>query len=156
LIFITTGTSLPHDALIEWIDVLKSNRYIEDEIYAQIGHGKYIPINMKWLRFVGNMEEVYERADIIISNCGAGTIMENVTKGRRLIVIQNPNIIGGHEWELVSKMEKGIHLVWCKSLSNMLGCIELAECLNFNKFVPDKFDISLIKSDGVIRDGKKD
>jgi UDP-N-acetylglucosamine transferase subunit ALG13 len=144
LIFITTGTSLPHDELIRKIDDLKAMGQIRDIIYAQIGNGKYIPNHMKWVKFCGNMEDVYKMADIIISNCGAGTIMENVQKGNRLIVVQNPGITGGHEWELVSKMEKLGCLIWCKDINNILKCIEEARIKKFNKFVPDKFDISLI------------
>ena len=144
MIFITTGTSLPHDELIEWVDVLLSNRMIKESVYAQIGHGVYKPINMKWLRFVGNMEEVYKHADIVISNCGAGTIMENVKEGRKLIAVQNPGITGGHEWELVSKLEKMGCLIWCKDVKDIKDCIDEAKKMTFTKFVPDKFDVSLI------------
>lgn len=144
MIFITTGTSLPHDDLIRKVDDLKAMGMIDDIIYAQIGYGKYIPNNMKWLRFVGNMAEVYKRADIVISNCGAGTIMENVKEGRRLIAVQNPDVTGGHEWELVSKMEKLGCLIWCNDAENILEAIEEAREKEFNKFVPDAFDVSLI------------
>jgi UDP-N-acetylglucosamine transferase subunit ALG13 len=144
LIFITTGTSLPHDSLIRRIDDLKAMGILKDKIYAQIGHGKYIPNHMTWLRFVGNMEEVYKRADIIISTCGAGTIMENVTKGRKLIAVQNPGVTGGHEWELVSKMESLGCLVWCRDIEHIIVCINKARDKEFEKFVPDKFDTSLL------------
>lgn len=145
MIFITTGTSLPHDELIRKMDSLKGVGFFEqDNIYAQIGNGNYLPKHMTWLRFVGNMEEVYGYADVIISNCGAGTIMENVTKGRKLIVVQNPGITGGHEWELVSKLEKMGCLVWCKDVKNIKDCVEAAKKMTFNKFTGDEFDISLI------------
>lgn len=145
MIFITTGMSLPHDKLILEIDALKGMGHFRDEkIYAQIGYGKYEPKNIKWLRFVGNMEECYNRADIIISNCGSATILENVVHGRKLIVVQNLDVTGGHEWELVSKMEKLGCLIWCKNVDNILQCIEEARTKQFNKFIPDTFDVSLI------------
>jgi UDP-N-acetylglucosamine transferase subunit ALG13 len=145
LIFITTGSSLPHDDLILQMDTLKAMGYIpEHRIYAQIGNGKYIPKNMVWLRFIKNMEEVYKRADIIISNCGAGTIMENVIKGRKIIAVQNPDITGGHEWELVSKMESLGCLIWCKEVKDLLDCIKQVEEMDFKKFVPDKLNMDKI------------
>ena len=116
LIFITLGTVLPYDDLIKMVDSLKALLKLNDKIYAQIGNGKYIPKYMTYLRFVGNMDEVYKRADIIISTCGAGTILENVVHGRKLIVVNNPGITGGHEWELVSKLELMGCLIWCKTL----------------------------------------
>ena len=144
MIFITTGTSLPHDGLIKKIDDLKAMGQLRDVIYAQIGNGKYIPNYIRWLRFVGNMDAVYDRADLIISNCGAGTILENVVKGRKLIVVQNPDIIGGHEWELVSKMEKLGCLLWCKDIDNILADIKRAMEIDFKRFIPEKFNIDLI------------
>lgn len=144
MIFVTVGTVLSHDALFMMIDSLKALLKIEDKIYAQIGNGEYIPKYMTYLRFVGNMEEVYKRADIIISNCGAGTILENVAQGRRLIVVNNPGIIGGHEWELVSKLETLGCLIWCKNLNNLLFCINEARSKEFKKFEPENFNISAI------------
>lgn len=144
MIFITLGAVLPYDELVEMVDTLKALLKIDDEIYAQIGIGKYIPRHMKYLRFVGNMEETCERADIIISACGAATILENVIHGRRLIVIENPGITGGHEWELVSKLESLGCLIWCRNLSNLLECINEARSKEFKKFEPDKFDVSAV------------
>lgn len=141
MIFITLGTVLPYNELIQMVDGLKALLKIKDKIYAQIGNGKYIPKYMKYLRFVENMDEVYKRADIIISTCGAGTILENVTHGRKLIAVQNPRIIGGHEWELASKLESMDCLIWCKNLSNLLNCIQMAKTKIFKKFEPDKFDV---------------
>lgn len=141
MIFITVGTVLSHDALIEKIDALKALLKIEDKIYAQIGNGKYIPQNMKYLRFVGNMDEAYKRADIVISSCGASTIFEVMAHGKKLIVVQNPEITGNHEWELVSKLESLGCLIWCKKLSNLLSCIQMAKTKIFKKFEPDKFDV---------------
>ncbi|TFG94397.1 hypothetical protein E4H12_15240, partial [Candidatus Thorarchaeota archaeon] len=92
------------------VDYLVEQGIIKDDVVAQIGAGKYIPKKIEYLRFAPSLEEYYLNADIIVSNCGAGTIMENVTKGRKLIVIQNPDVTGGHEWEIVTKMEKGDHL----------------------------------------------
>jgi len=144
LIFITLGAVLPHDELIKKIDELKAMGTITDRVYAQIGKGKYIPNHMTWLRFVGNMEETCKRADIIISACGAATILENVIHGRRLIVVQNPGITGGHEWELVSKLEELGCLIWCRNLSNLLECLDEARSKEFKKWKPDKFDISAV------------
>jgi len=143
---VTVGTSLPHDELIMKIDSLVNEGKIKDEVIAQIGAGRYIPKNIEFIRFAPSLDEYYHKADIIISNCGAGTIMENVTAGRRLIVIQNPDITGGHEWEIVTKMEKGAHLIWCKELDGLEGSIHAALTKEFKRFKPKQLILSdLIK-----------
>ena len=114
---------------------------IRDEVWAQIGAGSYTPKHLKWFRFARSLEKLYDRADVVVSNCGAGTILENATKGRRLVVIRNPNMKGGHEWELVQKMEEGGHLIWCKSLENLCDCISSALSTKFAVFTPEKLDV---------------
>ena len=124
------------------IDSLVKDGKITTKVIAQIGEGKYIPKNIEYLRFAANLYEYYNQADIIISNCGAGTIMENVTKGRRLIVIQNPDVTGGHEWEIVTKMEAGNHLIWCKETEDLDECIKTAVKKDFKRFQPDQLKLA--------------
>ncbi|MCK4566293.1 MAG: hypothetical protein KAU48_03195 [Candidatus Thorarchaeota archaeon] len=138
----TVGSSLPHDELIMKIDSLVKDGKIKADVVAQIGEGKYIPKNIEYVRFAPSLEDYYRKANIIISNCGAGTIMENVTRGRRLIVIQNPDITGGHEWEIVTKMEKGEHLIWCKGLDELKSSIHSASTMEFKRFEPKQLILS--------------
>ena len=137
----TVGTSLPHDRLIKEIDTLVGDGTITDDVVAQIGAGKYKPKNIDYIRFAPSLEEYYQKADIIISNCGAGTIMENVTNGRRLIVIQNPDVTGGHEWEIVTMMEKGGHLIWAKEIDDLAESIQIAKTKTFASFTPKQFSL---------------
>lgn len=147
MIFVTVGSSLPHDELIEEIDNLVGKGIIQGRVVAQIGAGQYIPQNIEYIRFAPSLQEYYDRADIVVSNCGAGTIMENVTKGRKLVVIQNPDITGGHEWEIVTKMERGGHLIWCRELKDLAACIESAASKNFVRFQPQRLNLSQIITD---------
>jgi UDP-N-acetylglucosamine transferase subunit ALG13 len=144
---VTVGTSLPHDGLIEAIDNLVGQGEISDDVIAQRGAGKYTPKHIKSFRFKKGLDDYLSRAEIIISNCGAGTIMENVTKGHRLIVIQNPDVTGGHEWEIVNKMEKGCHLVWCKGLDHLKDSIDRARTMDFTIFQPERLDLSSLLRD---------
>lgn len=146
MIFVTVGTSLPDDELIEMIDKLVGQGKIRERVVVQRGAGKYTPKNVEHFRFSQKLDEYYNNADIVIGNCGAGTMMENVTKGRKLIVKENPGIIGGHTWESVTRMEKGGHLIWCRDINQLLECIERARTMAFKQFKPKKMMLSeLIK-----------
>ena len=138
----TVGTSLPHDALIQAVDEMVGKEEITDEVIAQRGEGQYIPKHIQNFQFKKGLDEYLGKADIVISNCGAGTIMENVTKGHRLIVIQNPDITGGHEWELVTKMEKGGHLIWCRDLGSLKASIEKARKMEFKTIKPEQLNLN--------------
>jgi len=58
-----------------------------------------------------------------------------------LIVIQNPDITGGHEWELVTKMERGGYLIWCKNLDSLKNSIEKARTMDFKTFKPEQLNL---------------
>lgn len=126
------------------VDSLVGDGTITEEVVVQIGAGNYIPKNIEYIRFAPSLEEFYQKADIVISNCGAGTIMENVTNGRNLIVIQNPDVTGGHEWEIVTKMEKGGHLVWCKDIDDLASAIKTAKTKKFVSFKPRRFSLKAV------------
>ncbi|MCK5150916.1 MAG: hypothetical protein KAQ65_03705 [Candidatus Thorarchaeota archaeon] len=137
MIFVTVGSSLPHNDLIRRFDKMVGSGVLQEEVIAQIGTGTYIPKNIQHFRFAPTLEPYYEKADLVVTNCGAGTILENTTKGRRLIAIQNPDITGGHEWELLTKMENGSHLLWCKDIDTLLDCINSAKKKEYQKFLPE-------------------
>jgi UDP-N-acetylglucosamine transferase subunit ALG13 len=141
VIFVTVGTSLPHDALIQKIDELAESGAIADKVVAQIGEGTYQPRTIESFRFAPGLEQYFERADVIVSNCGAGTIMENVTRGRRLVTIKNPNVTGGHEWELLKKMTEGGYLIWCRKLEHLKECIRQAKSMEFSRFQPERLKL---------------
>lgn len=146
MILVTVGTSLPFDKLIEEVDTLIALDDIIEPVYMQIGNGKYIPkFCTQYRRFVNNMKEAYNKANLVISACGAGTIMECTTLGIKLIVVQNPDITGGHEWELISKMESLEHLIWCKDIGDLLRCIEDAKKKELKPYIPDLFNIEIFK-----------
>jgi len=138
---------LPHDELIEAIDSLVGQGEITDEVIAQRGAGQYTPKHIRSFRFKKGLDEFLSRAEIVISNCGAGTIMENVTKGHRLIVIQNPDITGGHEWEIVTRMEKDGHLIWCKGLDQLKEAIDRARTMEYAVFQPERLDLTTVLRD---------
>lgn len=143
----TVGTSLPHDTLIEKMDELVTSGAISEKVVAQIGEGEYQPRAIESFRFAPGLEKYFEKADVIVSNCGAGTIMENVTRGRPLVAIQNPDVTGGHEWELLKKMKEGQHLIWCKHLELLEDCILQAKSMEFIPFKPEKLELRHILAD---------
>jgi len=140
MILITTGTSLPDDIMIKKIDEFVSAERIEKNIVAQIGIGKYIPVNFRHFTFISKLGEIIKMADVVVSSCGAGTIFEVLDLKKPLVVIQNPEITGKHEWELVSKLADKNMLFWCKNYNDLPDLIEKAKTYKFSSLNLRKFD----------------
>jgi len=137
VIFVTVGTA-HYDPLIKEMDRLVGEGVVKDTVVAQIGRGSYIPQHLRYFRFMRSLDPAYERAEVIVSTGGAGTTMECVRKGLRLVVVENASLMEGHQAQLIGEMSRRGHLIWCRNLSNLSDCIREARKRVFSPFVGDK------------------
>jgi UDP-N-acetylglucosamine transferase subunit ALG13 len=74
VILVTIGTMLPFDRLVEAMDHW-AGEHASEEIFAQIGSGKYEPRNMPWTRLL-DPEGFAERVrvcSLIVAHAGTGS-----------------------------------------------------------------------------------
>ncbi|MHA1652593.1 MAG: glycosyltransferase [Candidatus Thorarchaeota archaeon] len=136
MIFVTVGTA-HFDPLVREMDRLVGEGAITEPVVAQIGRGSYVPRNMRYFRFLRSLEPAYRRADVIVSAGGAGTTMECVKRGLRLVVVENTTLMEGHQAQLIGEMARRGHLIWCKDVSQLAECIDEARSKTFVPFVSD-------------------
>lgn len=93
MIFVAVGTQFPFDRLIEYMDKWASVH--QEEVFAQISHGDYLPKHMKWERFLDGEQynEKITSADVFVSHAGMG----NIISAREL---QTPIIVMNRQFEL--------------------------------------------------------
>lgn len=95
MIFVTVGThEQPFDRLIRYLD---KKRY-EEEVFIQIGYSAYIPQNCRWEKMIPHNEMLAyaEKADIIITHGGPGSIMLALQYGKVPIVVPRQKQFGEH------------------------------------------------------------
>ena len=117
-VFITVGTT-DFDTFIEQIDVVQFCDALSTlsctELVVQIGRGKKEPIvlpdactqrgiSYECFRFKPTLSENMSRADLIISHCGAGSVLEALTLQKMLVVVVNPTLQGNHQTELADTL----------------------------------------------------
>lgn len=113
MIFLTVGTQLPFDRLVQYIDDLATQ--IDEEIIGQIGKSSYTPQNFSHQSNLSAIEfdKIQQASRLIIAHAGIGSILG----ARRL---QKPIIIVPRRAEL--KEHRNNHqLATCKNLSNTEG-----------------------------------
>jgi UDP-N-acetylglucosamine transferase subunit ALG13 len=137
LIFLTVGTAM-FDPLVKVIDRLVGEGVIKERVVAQIGRGQYEPKNMQYFRFIKSLNKAYDAADIIVSTGGAGTTIECVSRGKKLVVVENTTLMEGHQAQLIGEMAKRGHLIWCRDPDSLEDCIEQARNRSFTPFVSDR------------------
>ncbi|MHA1908648.1 MAG: glycosyltransferase [Candidatus Thorarchaeota archaeon] len=137
MIFVTVGTA-HYDPLIQKMDELVRDGIINDMVVGQIGRGSFLPENFRYFRFLRSLNSAYEKAEIIVSTGGAGTTMECVTRGLKLVVIENKTLMEGHQAQLIGEMARRGHLIWCKNLAELTKSIDAARSKEFPKFSTDE------------------
>ena len=113
MIFVTVGThEQQFNRLIEAVDNLKKDEIIQDDIFIQIGYSTYKPkcCEFKKLLSFNEMEEMYKRADLIITHGGPASFMKALELNKVPIVVPRQKKydehINDHQVEFVKAVEE--------------------------------------------------
>ena len=86
MILVTLGTQKESfKRLLDYIE----NSNINDEIIVQAGHNKYNSSKMQLFEFISyeKMQELIDKADLIITHGGTGSILMPLKKGKKIIAV---------------------------------------------------------------------
>lgn len=99
MIFVTVGThEQQFNRLIREIDELKEEGVITSDIFIQVGFSDYQPRFCRWERFLSydEMNNLMEKADIIITHGGPATFMNVIANGKKPVVVPRRKKFGEH------------------------------------------------------------
>jgi UDP-N-acetylglucosamine transferase subunit ALG13 len=87
-LFVTVGSMLPFDRLIDAMDAW-SAAHPQAEVFAQIGNGTHLPRSMRYERLLTPQafRERVSASDLIVAHAGMGTVMSALEAGRPLVVL---------------------------------------------------------------------
>jgi UDP-N-acetylglucosamine transferase subunit ALG13 len=98
-VFVTVGTQLPFDRLVEAVDRISAGRGWQ--VLAQIGRASYRPPHMQWCDFIGSetAAEWIRESDLLITHAGMGTILGRLEAGGPMLVMPRRATLGEHRNE---------------------------------------------------------
>ena len=138
MIFATVGTT-QYDELVEAMDKIAPN--LDEGVVIQTGETKYIPTNCKYFTFDHDLLEYFRKADIVIAHGGAGITFEVLNLGKKLVSVENPHALEGHQGDLLAKLSQEGYLIWCKDLNGIENCIRDAKKRKVKKYVRPECEI---------------
>lgn len=99
MIFVTVGThEQPFNRLIEYIDNLKRDGVIHEDVIMQTGFSTYEPRHSKWSQFLSYKEMVQNVSDahIVITHGGPSSFLMPLQIGKTPIVVPRQHQFGEH------------------------------------------------------------
>ena len=130
MIFLTVGTQFPFDRLVQAVDNIADNGLLDGEIFAQIGKSSYKPQNFA---FVNSMDKnlfdsCVQKASIMISHAGVGTIMAALDNKKPLIVMPRlkkyGEAVNNHQFEIAKKFGELGHVITAYNEEDLPGKIK--------------------------------
>lgn len=126
MIFVTVGTTLCFDELIEMVDNLVASKSISEPVICQIGNGTYIPKNCEYFRFKPNIDHLIEQASLVICHGGTGTVCSLIAMKKIFIAVANRRGADDHQTQFLSPLSKKLPLLWTKNLDELSDLIQKA------------------------------
>lgn len=111
-----------------------------EEVIVQAGHNHYETDKMKLFDFTSNdeMEKLYQKADLIVTHAGAGSILQGVKSQKKIIAVPRlkkyQEHVNDHQLELANKLEELGCILTYHDGDDFLALYERAK-----SFIPKKF-----------------
>ena len=141
MILVLLGTqNNSFERLLKEIENLIEKRVIKEEVLVQAGYTKYESKNMKQFDFIPEkeMEKLEEEADFIITHGGVGSILQSITKGKKVIAVPRQHLYGehvnDHQKEIVELFNQKGYIIGVQEIE------ELEEAIRkIKQFEPKKY-----------------
>ena len=126
MIFVTVGTTMPFDELIEAMDNFKKAGTVEDHILCQIGNGTYIPTMCEYFRFKPGLKQYLDQASVVVGHGGTGTVLSMLKEKKAFVAVVNPRAADRHQSQFLSRLGLETDLLWTENLAQIPELISKA------------------------------
>jgi UDP-N-acetylglucosamine transferase subunit ALG13 len=135
MIFLTVGSHEPFDRLVKAVDDW-CQKHPGTEVFGQVtGRGTYRP---RYFQFVQNLdisafEDTLNRAEILISHAGMGTIISALIKSKPIVVMPRQGKLhetrNDHQIATASRLAEKQGIVVAKDTQDLPASIALAQAM---------------------------
>ena len=126
--------------LLEEIDNLIKEGKIKEEVIVQAGYTKYETPNMKQFDLIDSkeFEELQQKARIIITHGGVGSIISSIKKGKKVIAVPRLHEYGehvnNHQEEIVTMFNQKGYIIGINDVKELRQAIKKAK-----DFIPEEY-----------------
>ena len=152
LVLLGTQNNSFHRLLEKIEDCIKNNK-IKEEVIVQAGYTKFQSDYMKVFDLIpkSELEQLQDKANIIITHGGVGSIVSSIKKEKKVIAIPRLHKYGehvnDHQTEIVNMFGKKEYIINCNEVDQLDEALEKVK-----HFKPKKYESGTIKIINIIQD----
>ncbi|MDV2886317.1 PssE/Cps14G family polysaccharide biosynthesis glycosyltransferase [Alkalihalophilus pseudofirmus] len=142
MIFVVLGThELPFTRLLKEVERLQEEGVIKEEVVVQVGHTPYESDKMKLVPFMSydEMEGYFEKASLVITHAGTGSIITGVKKGKPVIAIARREEFkehnDDHQTEIVEQFTQAGHILGANNVDELSSLLSQVDSFNPKPYV---------------------
>jgi beta-1,4-N-acetylglucosaminyltransferase len=150
MIFVTIGThNIGFERLLRKMDEIAKD--LPEDVIMQIGSSTYIPQNTKYFDFVDEegMIDHIQKARVIVTHAGAGTILTILTHGKKMILVPRAQKFGecfdDQQLEISKLLEESGEAIAVYDLDNLQSAIKNADQISLKQKIGDKRLVQFLK-----------
>lgn len=119
--------------LLEEINRLIENGVIKEEVIVQAGYTQYTSENMKILGLIAKeeLEELQNKADLIITHGGVGSILLSITKNKKVIAVPRLHHynehVNDHQKQIVELFNEKGYIIGVEGVEGLEQAIKKVE-----------------------------
>ena len=121
--------------LLEKIDELIEKQIINERVIVQAGYTRYESNNMRVFDLIPQeeLDRYQEKADLIITHGGVGSIISSIKKGKKVIAV--PRLHKYHQKQILELFSKKGYIVGIEDISELENAI-----IQIQDFIPVKYE----------------
>lgn len=152
LVLLGTQNNSFHRLLEKIEDCIKNNK-IKEEVIVQAGYTKFQSDYMKVFDLIpkSELEQLQDKANIIITHGGVGSIVSSIKKEKKVIAIPRLHKYGehvnDHQTEIVNMFGKKEYIINCNEVDQLDEALEKVK-----HFKPKKYESGTNKIINIIQD----
>ena len=127
--------------LLEKIDELIEKQIINEKVIVQAGYTRYESNNMRVFDLIPQeeLDRYQEKADLIITHGGVGSIISSIKKGKKVIAVPRlhkyQEHVNDHQKQIVELFSKKGYIVGIEDISELENAI-----IQIQDFIPVKYE----------------
>jgi UDP-N-acetylglucosamine transferase subunit ALG13 len=118
MIFVTVGTTMPFDELLEETDRLAERHLFGEDVLCQYGQSAYRMQHASDFRAKAGLDDLFSQSSLVITH-GGSTVIKLLLMQKPFIAFPNPRSAGDHQTAFLKTVANVADISWSSNVHDL-------------------------------------